>query len=312
MAKTVQRLERVPLREIWPDEARDFTSWLAENLDLLGEVLGMQLSLVQPEHMVGPFAVDILAETADGSSVVIENQLERTDHDHLGKLITYLTNLDAKAAVWLCRDPRQEHINAVNWLNEVAPEDTAVFLLTVEAYKIGDSPPAPMLAVIAGPSPEAKDIGRGKKEVAGRQRERMEFWRQLLERASDRSHPHRRISPGKQSYISAGAGKSGLSFSYVILLDRASVELYIDTGEGERNKGIFDQLSESREEVERAFGASLLWERLDDRRASRISYKLESGGLTDRDRWPEIQDAMVETMIRFHKALKPRIRSLRT
>ncbi len=164
----IGRLERVPLRELWPDEARDFTPWLADNLDLLAEHLGLQLALVEQEASAGDFAVDIVAETEKGDTVVIENQLERTDHDHLGKLITYLSNLDAKVAIWITANPRAEHEKAVQWLNELAPADTAFYLVKVEAYRIEESPPAPLFTVVAGPSAESREIGSRKKELAER------------------------------------------------------------------------------------------------------------------------------------------------
>lgn len=171
-----RRLEKVPLRGIWPNEARDFTTWLAENLDFLGEALGLSLSLVEQEAAAGIFSADVLAEDADGNPIIIENQLERTDHDHLGKLITYLSNLDAKTAIWITSDPRPEHEAAIHWLNQTLPADVALYLVKLDAYRIGDSSSAPLLTVVAGPSPEAKQIGGQKKELAQRHVLRLEFW----------------------------------------------------------------------------------------------------------------------------------------
>jgi hypothetical protein len=144
----ISRLEKVPLRQLWAHEARDFTSWLAQNLDLLGEKLNIGLTLLEQEASAGPFSADILAEDGSGSPVVIENQLERTDHDHLGKLITYMSNLGAKTAVWITGNPRPEHEQAVHWLNEMLPADTAFYLVKIEAYRIDDSPAAPLLIPI--------------------------------------------------------------------------------------------------------------------------------------------------------------------
>lgn len=253
----IGRLEKVPLREIWPNEARDFTTWLAENLDFLGEALGLSLSLVEQEAAAGIFSADVLAEDADGNPIIIENQLERTDHDHLGKLITYLSNLDAKTAIWITSDPRPEHEAAIHWLNQTLPADVALYLVKLDAYRIGDSPSAPLLTVVAGPSPEAKQIGGQKKELAQRHVLRLEFWGQLLDRAKERTSLHARISPGKEHWISAGAGKSGLAFNYVIRMNDAQVELYIDQGEAEANKRIFDRLFASKEQIEAAFGEPL-------------------------------------------------------
>lgn len=308
---SVGRLEKVPLREIWLKEAHDFTTWLADNLDLLGEVLGLELSLVKREAAAGPFSADILAEDASGNPVIIENQLESTDHDHLGKLITYLSNLGAKAAVWISSQPRPEHETAIHWLNEYLPADIAFYLVKVEAYRIGESPPAPLLTIVAGPSPEAKQIGGQKEEMAERHRLRLEFWEQLLKKAKQHTALHAAISPGTSNWVSAGAGISGIDFSYVILMNNARIELYIDRGDAKQNKRIFDQLLARKEQIEAEFGGALHWERLDNRRASRISYLLTGGGLANRDHWPEIQDAIIDAMVRLEKALKPEIGRLR-
>jgi hypothetical protein len=175
MVKHIGKLEPVPLREIWPDEVSDFTAWLSENLDVLGEALGISLTLVQREAAVGPFSIDILAEDPNGNQVIVENRIRRTDHDHLGKLITYLSNLDAKAAIWISSDPRPEHIRSIAWLNETTPADVAFYLVRIEAYRIGESLPAPMFSIVAGPSAEMKRIGTQKKELAERHLLRKEF-----------------------------------------------------------------------------------------------------------------------------------------
>jgi len=307
----IGKLERVPLRQVWQNEARDFTSWLAENLEVLGETLGMNLSLVEREAPAGHFFADILAEDPSGNLFIIENQLERTDHDHLGKLITYLSVLGAKGAIWVSSDPRPEHETAIHWLNQFLPADVAFYLLRVEAYRIGDSPPAPLLTVVAGGSPEVKQIGQEKQELAGRHVLRLRFWEQLLQRAKERTSLHAQISPSKENWIIAGAGISGLGFAYVIRLHDAQVGLYIDRSEAEENKAIFDQLLEKREQIEAEFGQALDWQRLEQRRVSRICLVLPNGGLRDRERWPAIQDAMVVAMVRLERALRPCIKQLK-
>ena len=306
----IGRLKPVPLRELWPNEARDFTTWLSENLDFLGEALGMGLSLVEQEASAGAFSADILAEDGDGNPVVIENQLERTDHDHLGKLITYLSNLDAKTAVWIASDPRPEHERAAHWLNEVMPADMAFYLVKVEAYRIGDSPAAPLLTMVAGPSAEARQVGVQKKERAERHVLRREFWTQLLERAKDRTSLHARRAPTDDSWLNAGAGKRGLNYSYVIRMDDARVELSIDGGDAEGNKRIFDALYARREGIDEAFGDPLEWRRQDNVRVSRICHAIPGGGLRDRDRWTEIRERMIDAMVRLEKALELHIKRL--
>lgn len=307
----IARLQRLPLRDLWSHEARDFTAWLAENLDLLGETLAIpQLSLVQREAAAGVFSADILADDGQDHLVIIENQLEDTDHDHLGKLITYLSNLDAKIAVWITSAPRPEHERAVHWLNEALPADTGIYLVRIEAFRIGDSAPAPLFTIVAGPTVEARQAGEKKKELAERHLLRLEFWKQLLERAKGKTQLHASISPSPDHWISAGAGKSGLGFNYVIRMEDAQIELYIDRGDANQNKQVFDVLHERKDEIEAVFGKPLDWQRLDAKRASRIRYVFPDGGIRDQQKWPEIQDRMIDAMIRLERALKPEIRRL--
>lgn len=307
----IGRLERVPLRELWRHEARDFTAWLAGNLDLLSEVLGFPLALLQTEAATGTFSADILADAGSERLVVIENQLESTDHDHLGKLITYLSNLNASTAIWITSSPRPEHEQAIHWLNEWLPKNIAFYLIRVEAVRIGESHAAPLFSVVAGPSKAAREAGEAKKDLAERHLLRQEFWTQLLLRAKAKLHLHARVSPGIENWISAGAGRSGLSYNYLVLFHDTRVELYIDGTDTEENKRIFDMLYADKEAIERTFGAPLNWQRLDDRKASRVSYQLPDGGLQDQNRWPEIQDRMIDAMARLGSAFRPRMQTLR-
>ena len=308
----IAKLEPVPLREVWKHEAQDFTIWMAENLDFISDAIGVDLAFVEREKSAGDFSVDILAEAGDGDLVVIENQLERTDHDHLGKLITYMSNLDAKIAVWITSHPRPEHEKAVQWLNETLPADTGFFLIRVEAYRIENSPPAPLFTLVAGPSQEARQIGTKKKEWAERDMLRLKFWEDLQNRLRGQTKLHTEIKPSKASWLGMGAGRGGLGYNYVILIDKARIELYIDTGNAEANQKIFEELLSRKDEIEKVFGEPLDWQALERRRACRIAYHMPGVGLKDEEAWPELQDRMIDAMIRFEKAFRPWIKRLRT
>jgi hypothetical protein len=301
----ISRLQQVPLRDLWKHEAHGFTRWLVENLDLVGEKLGFDLTLVEREARTGPFSADILAEDSDGNYVIIENQLEQTNHDHLGKLITYLSNLDAKKAIWITSEPRPEHEKAIHWLNETLPADTAFFLIKLEAYKINDSDPAPLLTIVAGPSPEGKQVGAQKKELAERHVLRLEFWRQLIDRAKTLAPSLANRSPSKDNWIATSAGKSGFGYNYIIRMDDAQIELYIDRGDAKTNKDLFETLLMQKEQIERSFGKPLDWQRLDEKQSCRVRYVLEGAGLLNQDKWSEIQERMIDEMIKFQKAIQP-------
>jgi len=149
----IGKLTRVPLREVWKHEAHDFTQWMEENIDVLNSVLDFDLVNVDREQAAGSFSVDLVAEDENGGTIIIENQLEKSNHDHLGKLITYLTAMSARAAIWIVSEPRPEHVAAVAWLNDSS--SAAFYLIKVEAIRIGESPAAPLLTVIVGPSDDA-------------------------------------------------------------------------------------------------------------------------------------------------------------
>ena len=253
----IGRITRVPLREVWKHEAKDFTKWLEDNIDQLNETTGLGLIEAKREQSAGDFYVDLVAEDEEGHTVVIENQLGKSDNDHLGKILTYMTSMEADRAIWIVGEPRPEHVRAITWLNESA--DASFFMLKAEAARIGESAPALLLTLIVGPSEESRVVGETKKDLAERHSLRMDFWIGLLDRAKERTKLHANISPGHYYYIGTGAGKSGLSYVYAIMKNEALVELYIDKGKEseEENKEIFNRLFENKNEIENAFGGSL-------------------------------------------------------
>ncbi len=310
----IGKLERVPLRELWKHEEHGFSVWLENNIDVLADTLGILLTPVHREKSVGPFWLDLLAEDSSGNPVIIENQLEATNHDHLGKLLTYLTNLEAKTAIWITSHARPEHIRTLSWLNESTPADTAFFLVQLAAYRIGNSDPAPLFTTIVGPSQEGKKIGQEKKDLAQRHVLCLSFWEQLLSVASaTRVRTHENRTPSKDYWLDAGAGRTGLTYTYLLWEDRTGVDLTIYTSDKDVNKHIFDQLHAHREAIDAAFGPGLVWERLEANITSRIRYSIDAGGLrSDEREWPAIQEAMVDAMGRLSKALRPHIQALQT
>lgn len=306
----IQKIQRIPLRNAFPHEARDFTRWLEENIDVLNDCLDITLTNAEREQSAGDFSVDIVAEDESGGKVIIENQLEKSDHDHLGKVITYLVAMEAKAAIWIVAEPRPEHISAITWLNESSNSD--FYLLKLEAIKIANSDPAPLLTLIVGPSESTKAVGKAKHEFAERYDVRRQFWTQLLEIAKTKTNLHSAITPGKYAWIGAGSGKSGLSYNYVVWQHESAVELYIDRGKGNdlENKEIFDKLHNNKKEIEKDFGGSLEWQRLDTKRASRIRISFTLGGWKDKEKWDKVMNEMVDKMIQLEKSLKTHIQNL--
>jgi len=309
---SIGKLERVPLRKVWEHEAYDFTQWLQENIDVLNTALDLNLVNVDREQAAGSFSIDLVAEDEGGGTVIIENQLEKSNHDHLGKIITYLSSMGAKAAIWIVSDPRPEHVAAVAWLNESS--SAAFYMVKVEAVRIGDSPAAPLFTLIVGPSEETKDVGQTKKEIAERYGIRKRWWSTLIERSSKVNKLHAHITPGEYSWIGASSGVRGLNLNYVVTQDECKAELYIDRGKDaeEETKSIFDQLFANKAKIDEAFGESLSWERLEGKRACRIRHTQSSGGYrTPEEQWTALQDAIIQDMDRLEKAVRPYLKQLK-
>jgi Domain of unknown function (DUF4268) len=306
----IQKITRMPLRAAFRHEAHDFTRWLEENIDVLNDVIDITLSNAVREQAAGDFSVDLVAEDESGAKVIIENQLEKSNHDHLGKVITYLVAMEARAAVWIVSDPRPEHVSAITWLNESS--SASFYLIKLEAIKIGESAPAPLLTLIVGPSASTKAVGKAKQEFAERYDIRQQFWTGLLDYAKTKTRLHTGISPSKYGWIGTGAGRSGLAYNYVVWEHEAAAELYIDRGKDAdvENKTLFDALVAKKGEIESAFGGELEWEQLDNKRACRIRKSVEVGGFRDSDKSAATFAAMVDAMIRLERALKPHVQKL--
>jgi hypothetical protein len=307
----IGKIQRIPLRNVWNHEAHCFTVWLSENMDVLGDVLGFDLSLVEREARAGDFSLDLLAEDSDGRTIVIENQLARSDHDHLGKLVTYLAAFEAPIAVWIVGEPRPEHTKAVAWLNDSS--EAEFHLLRAEAIRVDESKHALLLTPIVGPSREAKAVAKEKREKSERHELRRAFWTDLLNSAREqRFNLHNNISPGDSNYVGTSAGQSGLFYNYVIRKGDWRVELYIDVGDPDKNAAIFKRLAQRRSEIDSACEATLQWEPLEGKQACRVTTPWnQSGGYhTAAEAWPDLHAEMVEAMGRLHAALDSHVQSL--
>lgn len=305
----IARISKTPIRDVWPHEALNFTTWLQDNIDLLDDdlVVPIDPESVKREQSAGSFAVDMTAQNVDGETVIIENQLGRSDHDHLGKVLTYATALEASVAIWIVGNPRAEHVRVLAWLNDSTSLQAYMFRL--QAIRIGESPPAPLLTLIVGPSDSAKEIASTKSEQSDLHRRRQAFWRVLLDHAQTKTTLHSGWSPVKANYISSRSNdRPGVALNYNVAKMNTSVVVYIDKGPDESpwNDEVFDNLYSQSSAIEEAFGQALTWEKKSEGIRSRRFYlSLDQGGLDDDERWPEIAEATVDAMIRLEKAIRP-------
>lgn len=299
----IGRLERVALREVWQHEAYDFSSWLQSHIDVLDDVVGLGLTNAQPEQSAGTFRVDLVSEDMNGNKVIIENQLEKSNHDHLGKLLTYAVAMDARAAIWIVSDPRPEHVAAIAWLNDSS--SGTFYLIKVEAVKIGASPPAPLFTLIVGPSPDSQDIARSNQDFAERHTLRQRWWRGIVNHPM--AGPHSHLKAGTHTYLGISTGLRGVAYNYHVVRDTCDAEVYIDRGpdKEDENKRIFDGLHAQKERIESAFGGVLDWQEIPGKRGYRVRATIDGGYSADEADWEEIHDQLVDTMARLMAAMQP-------
>ena len=312
MQINIGKIKKVSLRELWEKEAKDFTKWLEENIDYLNDIIGFNISIESREENVGPFRVDLYGEDNNGNKIIIENQLERTDHTHLGQIITYLTNLEAKTAIWISSDPVEEHKKAIEWLNETTPDDISFYLIQLEAIKIGDEQvAAPLFTVIKGPSKEIKQIGAEKKKYAQRHVIRKEFWTQFINEMNKQNSLCTNVGASTDNWIPVALGMAGVSINLVVSKRYARVEIFINRGEKDENKKIFDFFFSLKGTIEKDFGDKLIWEKMENNVTSRIKYQLNGVDVSDEKDWEKMNTFLIDGVVRIHNAFKDPVRKLR-
>lgn len=307
-------LNKVGLREIWPHEASDFTPWLAENIDELGKALGMDLELIEQEASVGDFSLDILAKDLGTSrSVIVENQLTQTDHDHLGKLITYAAGFDASIVIWISDSIREEHRQAMDWLNQRTDSETSFFGVVVEVIKIDDSKPAFNFKLVASPNEwqKNKKSQTQRTSVSTKGEKYQNYFQNLIDDLRD-IHRFTSAKAGQpQNWYSFSSGVSGMTYGANFTQGgKARAELYIDLGDHEKNKYVFDQLFNMKGEIEDSLDQEISWERLDNKRASRLALYID-GSIEESDSELEkVKNWHIEQLLKLKAALGKKIGQL--
>jgi hypothetical protein len=314
----LSKLETTSLQHAWPDEAKNFTPWLAqdENLELLGEALGLQLEHEATEKAVGPFSADILArEVGTDRWVLIENQLTRTDHGHLGQLLTYAAGLDAKVIVWIAESFREQHRAAVDFLNSSTREEFAFFAVQVELLRIGTSSYAPNFKIVAKPNNWSKEAQVAKQvaEVTTTPTQALnrEFWAQVIN-ASESLYPALATrTPYKSSWQAAERLRSGPGIAADCNAGftwdgKLRAEVYLG---GTLAKAVYSQLLKDKEQIEQELNATLAWEELPDRQDSRIAlYMPGTQKREDKASWGLQRDWLLAHWKRLADAFRPRLK----
>ena len=293
MKKPLSKLERVPLREAWKHEANDFTPWLAEedNLNTLADALGLaDLELVATEHWVGEFKLDILCTSGD-DQVIIENQLEKTNHAHLGQLLTYAAGTGAKKVIWVAESFRPEHVAALEFLNQNTTEELSFFAVEVELWRIGDSPLAPKFEVVAKPN-DWVTSGREQIRVAAN--------------AAPQIKPQK---PQPQHWLNISIGRAGFNLNPTASHrdHRLGVEVYIHHAE---SKKMYQALLAQRTSIEQALGFELDWQELPNAHACRIATWRQDSPIEDETQWGAYLDWFVQRIVKMNAVFKPVMQAL--
>ena len=292
------------LRSFWQHEALNFTKWLSEpeHVAMLSDEVGIEIEVTQVEASVGRFNVDILAKEENSNrKIIIENQLESANHDHLGKLITYAAGHEASYIIWIVKDVREEHRQAVDWLNEHTDEDTNFFLVTIELWQIGNSDPAPKFNVVCRPNQWQRSVRTSAKngDLSDTKTKQLEFWERLKEFATEKYPQLKLRSPLPQHWFNFSIGRSDCNGCMIADSQKNQVrcELYIPD-----SKGLFKVFFESKARIEKELGVSepVSWQKLEGKKASRISIS-KSFDFDSEATWKESFKWLVENTINFKR-----------
>jgi hypothetical protein len=284
----VARLAKIDPRTVWQNEAYDFTPWLAEHLDHLGEMLGIDLEIVEREASVGEFSADIVARDLNRDRIVIiENQLQSTDHSHLGQLVTYAAGLDAAVVVWVSREIRDEHRQALDWLNRRSDGDTEFFGVVLELVQIDNSRPAANFRLAAFPNTWSQQT-RARVSKAETLSDKRTAYREFFQALIDELRTRHRFTNARvgqpQNWYTFPTGISGIGYGTTFASgERLRVQLKIDVGDADSNTAILNALAADKEQIGEKFGAPLEWEPLEGRRACRIAVYRYNSSITGGD-----------------------------
>lgn len=302
----IGKLKEVDIRELWKHEQYDFSEWLSkkENIENLNEILGLTLVDISKETYVGAYRCDLFAkDETTGIKVIIENQLEVSNHDHLGKIITYASGLDAKVVVWIVKEAREEHRSAIEWLNNNTNSNVNFFLIEIHAYKIENSDPAPMFQVLEQPNDFIKNNKYTNRDESMNksQSQRIEFWNQFNNVVIERGKPFniRKATTDHWYNVAIGTSDAHIDITLVNKDSLIGVELYITD-----NKELFDKLYSRKDEIEAELGFTLDWRRLDNSKASRIVYHIKGLNFDDHSNYNELMNKTIDLAVLMRNTFK--------
>jgi len=314
MQTQLGKLEKVQIRTVWKTEDNDFTPWLAkdENIALLSEELNIQIEIVRQEQWVGNFKADILAnEVGSDHTIIIENQFGKTDHSHLGQLITYASGLKATTVIWISEKFTEEHRAAIDWINEVSNENISFFGIEIELYKIGDSEPAPMFNVVSKPNNWSKIIQRKSTEGTFTDTKllQLEYWEKLKEYVETQKRPFQMQKPLPHHWTSITLGRSYFHINAIVNTRNKSliVQLVISGNSGLEN---FRKLKELYEQDSRQkLSENIEWLEKDGKE-HHVNLLFSNEDPSNKSEWSKQQKLLTEWIGKFHTYFRDKIKSI--
>lgn len=297
----LSKLEEIKdLRTVWPHEALDFTPWLSQddNITLLADSIGIDITVDETESSVGDFNVDIFAsETGTDRKIIIENQLEDTNHDHLGKLITYASGKSADIVIWVVKHAREEHKAAIEWLNNHTDDSVGFFLCEIKLYRIGNSEPAVKFEVIEKPNDWTKEIKKSE-SINETQQLRYDYWVAFEDYAFKNptfAKNFKKRKPSKNHWLNFSIGSSAchIAVSQIKQRNELDVELYISD-----DTELYNSLYENKTDIELTSGLSFDWRELPDRKTSRIVVE-KSVQLKNKSAWESQFEWLIDVMVKM-------------
>jgi len=298
------KVSQVDIREVWPNEATSFTPWLESHPEELGELLGLELEFVR-EQGVGAFSLDLFGRDINSERlIIVENQLERSDHTHLGQLLTYAGGLEPAYIVWIASEIRDEHKAALDWLNSVTNSETFFFGIEVKAIRIGGSEPAPMLDVVVQPNAWSKQ-GHDKRSLAtdSERNQRFQgFWQELIDSLSQEFVGLKNKTAPGQQWISTSTGVSGVTLNLVFWAQGLRAEFYFGASSAELNQVRYLAVMDGIEVFEAAAQRELIGEPLEGKKAARISsYGMPGADVKNMNDWPKYIEWFTESYRDFRR-----------
>ena len=313
MDKALGEIKNLKLTSVWAHEAHEFTPWLAqeENIRKLASAIGLELEVEGVEVAVGPYSADILArDTYSGKYVVIENQFGKTNHDHLGKVITYGATLSASAVVWLAEEFTEEHRKAIEWLNDFTTDELSLYAVEIELLQIGDSKPAVRFNVVSRPNEMVRQAAaaKAKGELSDSQRLQLEFWTLFRDELLAKKVLTNTQTPRPQYWFDVPLGKSHIFISCTANTwdSRIGVRVYIGNKVAD---AALSQLTKQRTEIEAELGEKLEWNPYPEKRDKIIALSKDVD-FTDRSKWPQYVGWLTEKTAAFRKVFAPRVKAL--